>query len=198
MLTLDRVKGITLTDEQQEPFRNEILRLNQLAAGLAFLYATVRGLEEDYPPSASFVIGNDPSTPGIPRPLVLCMFQWYATAVCNLTRLIGLIAHEADLKGFEQRTSILEYCADVCGPVKVYRDKVAAHFARVAPRGDNPADQARSVIDDLTRLDARFWVGLVKVHFGEVSPSHEYAWSLTEFHERQAKRYQPPGGEPTR
>jgi hypothetical protein len=139
MMTLDWVKGITLTEEQQEPFGNEILRLNQLAAGLAFLYTTVRGLEEAYPPSdtrASFVIGRDPSRPDIDA-LILCMFQWYATSVCSLTRLIGLIAHEAEVPGFEERDSILKYCQAVCGPVKVYRDKVAAHFSRVAPQGDN-------------------------------------------------------------
>ena len=77
-MTLDWVQGITLTEEQEEPFGNEILRLNQLAAGLAFLYTTVRGLEEAYPPSdtrASFVIGRDPSRPDIPRPLIRCMFS---------------------------------------------------------------------------------------------------------------------------
>jgi hypothetical protein len=192
MLILDRVKSLAITEEQQEPLYNEILRLNQLAAGLAFIYATVRSFEErgaagEMRPSFSF--GNDPNLPA-PRPLILCMFHWYATSVCNLTRLIGLIAHETLLTGFEQRAAIIGYCQEVCGPVKVYRDKVAAHFARVAQHSsDNPADRAGSVIDDLTWITDRFWVGAMRLHVGGVPPSHHYAWSLTKFHEGQAARY---------
>jgi hypothetical protein len=196
MITLDKVKGLILTDQQQAQFPNEILRLHQLAAGLAFLHEAVRSFESAYQGQdrASFALGYDPSRPGVPRELVLCMFHWYATSVCNLTRLIGLIAYEAGLAGFKDRVSIRHYCEEVCGPVKLYRDKVGAHFARTSPRAeDNVADTIRSIIDDLTWISGRLWVGALKLHVGPTAPSHEYAWSLTEFHERQAPRYSPRG-----
>jgi hypothetical protein len=120
----------------------------------------------------------------------LSFLGMHGTPGSPLTRLIGLIAHEARLEGFVGTR--------VCGAVKVYRDKVAAHFARVsAHNDDNPADRASSIIDDLTWITDRFWVGAVRVHVGAVSPSRQYTWSLTKFHEDQAARYLPPCEQPS-
>jgi hypothetical protein len=144
--------------------------------------------------------GNIPGYIEIPRELILCAFHWYSVSLCNFCRLIGRISHAIEARGFEDKG--YAYYKQVAGPVKVYRDKVAAHFAFSYPsEADNRADLSVSTMDDLVLVNGRFtvggWVLSKSGSSGTAKSSHEYHWSLTTYHEELGRRYGPAGYTPS-
>lgn len=201
-IVLDTSADITLNDEQAEHYFNEIRRLRQLRIGLEFLYSMVRTIEqhlEQQDQLPQFVFGRAPEMENVPLELIECAFHWYAVSVCSHCGLIAKIAEEVIPKATPKWC---KYRQNVCGSVLTYRNKVAAHFARVRPRqstknvenGDNLADIERSVMHGVALEEGRFTVGrwhLVKTRGDRSARSrHDYHWSLTLFHERIAQRYE--------
>jgi hypothetical protein len=202
-ITLDRLENLVLSDEQQSRFLNEVQRLKQLNQGLNFLYKFVRDVEQGYqskPGMRVFSFGNIPGYVETPRELILCAFHWYSVSLSNFCRLIGRLGHVIKAQGFEDKGH--SYYKKVCGPVKVYRDKVAAHFAFSYPSEfDNRADLSLSTMDDLVLVDGRFTVGVWLLtksgSSGTIRSSHDYQWSLTSYHEELGRRYGSEGYMPS-
>ena len=119
-----------------------------------------------------------------------CAFHWYAVTVCNYVKMIGWLTHNGD------STKARYYLKQVISPVKVWRDKVGAHFARISPlENDTPADLAKSVMFPISFDDDAFFAGsltLTQSSGGKSSTSRQdMRWSLTHTHRNLVPRYWP-------
>ena len=193
---------------------NELVTLRYLSVGLHYLYSNVMFVEKpirerdekDGVRSMSF--GNDPSLPKGAVDLLPCFFHWYGVSLMNYARLVGFLSglssgtltrkHLDDKSRFD---AVREYCDSYVdsipelSAVKVWRDKVAAHFAITAPRKkqDNPTSLDFSVMYPVGYDNGRFRVGIMHLvrtdsagnaHIGELP-----VWLLTEVHEALQRRY---------
>jgi hypothetical protein len=184
-LMLDHLDGFSLTDEQAKAHTNAFNTANRMMAGLRFLYDLVAAeeqrLREKSDPNrmemtwpASGVATNIP---------VDNLFDWYSVQACALVRLIGKIAY---MEGSPE--THYAYSKRVCGPVETYRNKIGAHLAWTDPRkDDNPIDLKMTLMPNTGWMDGRFRTQLMVLHETRSgvshSPSHDYAWCLTKFHE---------------
>lgn len=217
MITIDH---ITKCEVDSAVGGNELTTLRFLAVGLHQLYASVNAVEgplrehDEKNGVQSMAFGNIPGLPPGVVQLLPCFFHWYGVSLVNYARLVGFLSglasgaftrqHLEDEAHFEAVTRHCDlYVESVpeLSAVKIWRDKVAAHFAITAPRKkDNPAFLDVSVMYPIGYRHGRFRTGFVRSdrtdgagnrHTGEL-PS----WSLTEIHESLRGRYwkglQPP------
>lgn len=170
---LDRRVGLSLSEDETERVFNELRRAKDLLIGMGFLYEQMQKVEETYSQVLarfartvttqlegtddsrqevvwSLAGGNIPglSEAGINLSLMTCIFDWYAINACRLFDVIGHIAGSLNKPGFESRVRRKDYRRKACGPVLVYRNKIAAHYAFVDPEDDldNPADISLSML----------------------------------------------------
>jgi hypothetical protein len=196
---LDHVDQIGIPDEDAALHANELRSLRYLSEGLAFLNAEVSRLESEVfaqlDPAKQFMLfGNAPGLENVPMGLVACGFHWYAVSACNFVRLVGWLSHGQDI------TKAAAYVEEVMPGVKLWRDKVAAHFALIDPRSggrfpDNPADLARSVMFPIAFDDRAFKTSDFTLSVGDGAPGFSsregMTWSLTETHQHLGDRYWP-------
>jgi hypothetical protein len=140
--------------------------------------------------------------------LLPCFFHWYGVSLMNYARLVGFLSGLScgaftrhDLEDDNTFQAVIEHCNSYVASVpelsaiKVWRDKVAGHFAITAPRKkhDNPALLDFSVMYPVGYDNGRFRVGVMSflrtdsagnAHTGKLPP-----WSLTETHEALQGRY---------
>ena len=79
-----------------------------------------------------------------------------------------------------------------------YRNKIAAHYAIVEPRGDdNEADLLTSIMTQIVYARGRLCAAALLPRLSgkekEITVSKDYSWSLTLAHERLVNRYWPDG-----
>lgn len=183
---LDRLDGLTISADQRDAHANALGAAGRQLAGLQHLYATVRA-EEVARRQGDRIEMRWPAEPVGAVPVDM-LFAWYSVTACSMVSLLGRIAGECGHPNCGEEGQA--YCSRVCGPVLVYRNKVAAHFAWTAPRKgkDNEVDREMSVMPPITRYDDRLRAGVMAIQRtrGGVaeSPSHDYRWTLTEFHEQ--------------
>lgn len=191
-MILDYINNLSLPDDPR--YGNELSVLRHLATGLRFLNAQVASIEKRKKEKVGekvrvFSFGNDPVLPRAIQDFIVCAFHWYAISACNYAQLVGWLA-------LPSRTDQKEYVKAVMLPVKTYRDKVAAHFARADPRKeDNAATLDASVLPSVAFDDDAFYVGawrITKTVAGVPSSSIDFRWSLTKTHVELTKRYWPP------
>lgn len=206
-MILDYEDNLCLPDEERQQYQNELGSLRYLRIGLNFLFCIVDNAEADryrQTQQAQAIameelaktskLGKhmryvrhdfDFSGEDKARDLVTCAFHWYSVMACNYARLVGWLAYGGCPKEANK------YTERIMPSVKVYRDKVAAHFAQTSPRDtDTPADLAISVMDTIGFVDKTFRVGALRLNVGKFS-SAEMEWSLTETHRRLSARYWP-------
>lgn len=196
-MIIDHVNNYEVPDSHLQAHSNEVNSLCTLKDGLWFLYRNVKKAEHHMlcrlnPNVRVFSAGNDPLTADVPKSLIACSFHWYAVSACNVVGLLGWLMHTHD-HGLRAPRA---YMQEVLPAVKVWRDKVAAHFARwdVSPR-DSQAEQKASVLPPVAWSDDAFFVGAwtLRVKHGEnVSTSKSIKrWSLTKVHEELSNRFWP-------
>ncbi len=137
--------------------------------------------------------------------LVPCYFHWFGTSVCNYARLVGFLSglaqgvftrEQAADPAFHAkvRTHCSNYVDSIpeLAPIKVWRNKVFAHFAATDPRpGDNAALLDTSVMSPITFMNGRLRVGgLIQGSSGAEADLPN--WSVTESYEALSRRYWPP------
>jgi hypothetical protein len=210
---IDHIQAIHLPDGQG---RNELTTLACLRAGLELLANRIAHLEKPFQEeervtnSQIMSVGNDPSLPPGAVALLPCFFHWFGVSVCNYVRLVGFLRGLA--QGAYDRTAledpakfklIVEQCDDYVtsvseiAPVKLWRDKIAAHFAITAPRkaSDNVALLDFSVMYPVGYDSGRFRVNVLSLSRSDASGStHEASmppWSVTEVFEHLSRRYWP-------
>lgn len=195
MVKIDYINNLEITDDEAKKRHNELLSLSYLAKGLDFLYNQVGKLEAQIAENLGkdikvSMFGNAPQLKGIPQDLVACAFHWYAVTICNYVKMVGWLAYSED------STKATDYLKQVVPPVKLWRDKVGAHFARISPRKDDtPADLAMSVISPIPFDDDAFYAGSLRLSLSEggiLSTSRpDMRWSLTHTHRNLIPRYWP-------
>lgn len=174
---------------------NELNSLAYLRQGLQFLNWQVERIEEKIleeldPNLRAFIFGNHPALRSVPQGMVACAFHWYAVSACNYVRLVGWLAYEGDSKKAN------DYVRRVLPAVNLWRNKVAAHFARTVPRPeDTAADLAASVMFPIAFDDKAFHANTLTIAMrrgGQSSSSRtDMRWSLTHTHRDLAQRYWP-------
>ena len=207
--TLDYVDGIVLSAEQARKHTNRLTTLGDVSRGLAFLAKRVSSLEAEIrekelregedPGRVVGGFGNLPILDGVDQGLVSMMFHWYAVSLCNFVGLIGWIANQEGLL-----PDRWVYRKSVCGPLLVYRNKVAGHFAEVDPwtkgkdesRWDTTTDTLTSTMPNLVWDDGKFSVGGPTMRRGKANKplptrNHPYYWSVTARHAHLAARFWP-------
>jgi len=194
-MIIDYIENFRLPDDKAKTQFNELRSLDYLATGLWFLYEQVQGVEakiiEGLPKGKRVsMFGDAPEMQGINQDLVACAFHWYAVTVCNYVKMVGWLANDGDSK------KTLEYIKHVIPAVYIWRNKVAAHFAKFAPRKeDNPADLAKSVMFPISFDDNAFYVSSWTLTLGISGKSHtsrqDMRWSLTHIHRELVPRYWP-------
>ncbi len=195
--TLDYVDNITVNGNPFVEPSNEYYALIYLRSGLGQLYRLAKKCDEEclsqLDPKKKYMFwGNVPEVTGIPYPLLTCAFQWYAISACQYVKTIGTIAYRQD----NTRTTPLVYLNSIVPEVKVYRDKVAAHFAWLTKSNhDNEAERLASIIPQVSFIEDSFHVGAFKVSVGskgKTSTSKEIMpWSIVKIHRRLQERYWP-------
>ena len=195
-MILDHIDQLGISDNDAQVHANELRSLAYLSQGLFFLNHQVAEIEAEVfgrlDPNRQFTLmGNAPWLQDVPMGLIACSFHWYAVSACNLVRLIGWLVHGQDKK------KARAYVEHVMPEVKLWRDKIGAHFSLVSPHpSDNPADLAMSVMFPIEFHDRSFQTSSLSLSLGGGGVSHTsrggMTWSLTETHKQLSQRFWPP------
>ena len=196
-MIIDHIDNLKLSDDQVEKCANELRSLDYLATGLRFLYEQVQRIEAGVIKRIAkdkevIIFGNAPEMQGISQGLVACAFHWYAVTVCNYVKMVSWLVNDGD------SSKALKYTQDIIPSVYVWRNKVAAHFAKIDPKhkeGDNPADLAKSVMFPISFDGNAFYAGSLTLTLGTGGKSftsrQDMRWSLTHTHRDLIPRYWP-------
>ena len=126
---LDRVEDWTLDDAAQNQHSTELAALETLGGGLSSLYGSIRSWElRSVPPEVSVPFASGLRVAFGHVGTGECLMHWYSTGFCNYVGLTAQLALELGYLPDKQKRDA--YRTAVCGPIKVFRDKIAAHFAR--------------------------------------------------------------------
>jgi len=198
-LTLDCKVPINLQESKTPNFHGELQSLSYLSRGLFLLYGQTKKYEKivlDRRASREgskilFSFGsNPPGLEGIPQDLVACFFHWYAVSVCNYVWVVGSIGYQIG----SIKITVDDYAKEVIPEVLTYRNKVAAHFAKVKPKkGESLLDRDASVIFPVgfsDAFEAASWT-LGRTFEGVREESTIKPWKLTKVHENLIPRYWP-------
>lgn len=196
VIILDHIKRITY-NSKVSTIKN-CAPLFYLPEGLHQLALSVRQKENDKDPRITFsILSTDPE-----EYFIACEFHWFAVSSVNYARLVGfvdvmsangwMIEH---LEDNDIKKTVNEHCTtyakETLGPVYVWRNKVAAHFASSAPfTSDNIGTLQDSLLDPVGYFGSRY-----------TAHAHTYAkgdeksiipeWSLTQVFEEISTRFFP-------
>ncbi len=206
---IDLLEGIEVN---RQDYLNEIVTLRTLLMGLKQLSTMVKCKEVAFANGGGDkikVMSFGATSPKEQEFLdtVACFFHWFGISVCNYVRLVGFIRGlargdfvRADLKDstkFKQvKSSIDAYVVSVgeIEAVRVWRNKVFAHFAITDPyKDDNIATLDMSIIFPIT-FEGIYVVGGMTMTRKDASGTYVSdlpRWSLTEVFESLIPRYWP-------
>ncbi len=187
----DRIDNHALPDKPSGNQSNALNSLRYLAEGLAWLAQSVHEQEQillrRLPAEKRITMwGNDPLLREVPMGLLACSFHWYAVSACNFVRLAGWLTNGGD------DAAALEYTKSVLPDVKVWRDKVGAHFAIASPlEKDSQADLMSSVLFPIGFDDDHFVAAPFNLVLGGKDPSTSSlkTWSVTAHHLELRRRF---------
>lgn len=206
MLLIDH---LTRIDVDEATSVNELTTLDSLATGLSVLAQQVRLIEEPlmrYEQERHkkvFFVGFGLLTSEQEK-LVPCLFHWFGTSICNYARLVGFLSGLTSGVYTREQASdpkfhavVRKHCADYVDsvpelePIKIWRNKVFAHFAIADPRkDDNAALLDASVMSPISYFDSRLRVGGMASSSSGAEAELPH-WSVTEAHETLIPRYWP-------
>jgi len=194
---LDYIDQIKVPGDVFKEPANEYWALVCLSEGLRFLARQVVQCETTVQKRLNsggtirvFSYGNLPEFRGLPMGLLTCVFQWYAISACQYVRTVGMIAKSQ----CPDSPGPLAYVNEVIPDVKVFRDKVAAHFAwSTSNRKDNDAERMASILPNLAWVDNRFAIGGWSVYLpkgnGVFESGEIPSWSVSAVHGGLCERY---------
>ncbi len=212
MITFDHIENLTFPVDQ---FHNEFQAFRTLGSGALHVARQVWEIEQreklrrgtavitfagtDLPPQIADLIPN--------------LFAWFCINTCNLARTVGFIRAvgvgivDRETLGEAQsqatlRKAINEYLDGIpeIEPVKVWRNKVAAHPAFTAPESKGTNKDSYSFLEltsiyPVNWMSDRFTVGGTFIRRSFVDGTIEDAklpqWSVTEITESLRRRYWP-------
>lgn len=170
---------------------NALNSLKYLSQGLSWLARAVGSEEQklaiQLPSDKRLTLwGNNPELSTAPMGMLACSFHWYAVSACNFVRLAGWLTNGGD------DAAALDYLKAVLPDVKVWRDKVGAHFAIAGPLPkDSQADLMSSVLFPIGWDDDCFVAAPMNLVLGGRRPSASslQRWSVTRTHEALQSRF---------
>jgi len=196
----------------RDNYFNELKTLDSLRLGILFICNSVikeeNRLNAQNLPSKSLIFGNHPSvSPGFIS-LLPSFFHWFSISVINYARLVGYIVgvERGDINPslITQRThqeNINRICKayvaslNELNDVKIWRDKVSAHFAKTFPWNcDNIATLDASTMYSCGFENGRFKSNVVQLNISvDNVPQHSQipSWSLTNVFESLIPRFWP-------
>lgn len=190
--TVDYVEG---TQVPRIDYAGAIPPLKMLWFGMSHLYERIKLVQatehNDSWASATSLAYNTGERIG-PEPylLVYSLFHWYSVSACNLVGLIGRVL--IDAKEIEHKRPS-GYVDEIIPSVKLWRDKIGAHFAVTTPtKRDNDAMKSLSIYNSIRLRNGVVEVVPLQVRSLEEGRQSEAAlkrWALTEVHERLEERY---------
>lgn len=191
MTEFDRIDNRALPDRLRTNQTNALNSLRYLAEGLSWLAHSVSEQEQTLlrrlPAEKRMTIwGNHPLLRDVPIGLLACAFHWYAVSACNFVRLAGWLTNGGD------DAAALDYLKAVLPDVKVWRDKVGAHFAIAGPLPkDSQADLMSSVLFPIGWDDDCFVAAPMNLVVGGRNPSASslQKWSVTRTHAALQSRF---------
>ena len=202
-MIIDHIDRLELEDDRADQYGNELNTLRYLKTGLGYLCHNVQAIESEFRRQTDgfevWMGGNVPPGRAVPslaesaQDLIACAFHWYSVSACNYVRLVGWLAFNEDT------SKAKTYVTEVIPDVEVFRNKVAAHFARVdpRPRHDTLAHEFISVMFPVSFQGDSFVSPPFTLTVDAESPkisgntSDLQPWSLTQVHQRLSKRYWP-------
>lgn len=206
MAVLDHIARIEIDDAVGH---NEQTTLATLATGLSVLARTVGDLEqpliraEQERGTRVFFQGFGLLDPAQEQ-LLSCIFHWFGMSVCNYARLVGYLSGlSAGVYTREQASDpafhgvVRRHCTNYVDSIpelqniKIWRNKVYAHFAITDPRpDDNPAMLDLTVMSPVTYVHSRLRAGgmILTINNHDAELPH---WSVTEAFECLAPRFWP-------
>jgi hypothetical protein len=209
---IDKVHGCSLDQcGDINDLLNELSNLEKLQNGLFSIAMTVKSLEKQEferrklsERSITIGFGMPEGTHASEQELLLPnYFHWFANDLINYVRLAGFTMHRINgtithemirsdsdkVKGF-----VNEYVKSVTeiDEMKIWRNKVSAHFAITAPLSENPAILYHSILQPIAFwMNMRFTMNTVIID--GMTEADMPQWSLTEVFERLFERYWPEG-----
>jgi hypothetical protein len=210
MVTIDHNLNIAIDESVGG---NELTTLNYLSVGLLHLAHGVAKVEapirerEQNSNEKRWGYGNLPDLPPGAVYMLPCLFHWFGVSVINYARLVGFLSGLAsnkfsrqDLEDKKVLETVNKHCKNYVDniselkEVKLWRDKVAAHFAITAPKKeDNIAMLDFSVMYPVGYADNRFRVNVhTFTRTDSVGIEHQATllpWSVTEVFEMMESRY---------
>lgn len=190
---LDATREATLSVEQVSRFSIDVYQLVKLGGGLNTLYDLISDVEQllEKPDGRTPTILDVDIDRHLPlrRGMAECTFHWYSVSLCNYCDLVWQIAKDTGWVSSGLFPDRKLYRDEVLGSVRVYRDKVAAHFARIWPKDENSADVTVSTLPQVCIQRGRLAVARVTYRVDDNSTQLNYAWSLTMVHEGLGQRY---------
>ena len=210
-LILDAIEPV----EVQEPDHfNEVRALMTLRRGLWGLANSVNNREAPYREMAKkmsyVVMGAEIDGPTRDIDMVACFFHWFGVSLCNYARLVGFIrglqkgeftradlSDETKTKDRLIKKSIDAYVRKIpeLEPVRIWRNKVLAHFAITDPlKDDDIATLDMSVVFPVSYIAPHYVAGYFQMTRSNSSGTHTSElpeWSVTEVYEKIAPRFWP-------
>ncbi len=207
--------GVERVEVDRDLHANEISSLRTLFNGLNELCSSIKRREIGFAKAGGdkfkvMMIGGTTDAEKHALDVTACMFHWFGLSVCNYARLAGFIRglHNGDFsrsdltdrKTVEKaKRSIDSYVSSVAelANVRVWRNKVFAHFAITDPyKDDNISTLDMSVIFPVT-FEGRYYVGSLALTRKNSTGTHTSAlprWSMTEVFESLIPRFWPGVG----
>lgn len=195
-ICLDYVDNICF-DEDNPPFRN-YSAFYSLHSGIQKLASEIRELEisqnNDRAPIFSLDITGD-----YRNDLLVCYFDWFSISITNYVRLVGLfdLMVKENWKSKDLQTNekdVRKYCSDyvqrIIPEIRLWRNKMSAHFAATDPRNDNLGTIELTLFSFVTYVKPYYEVG--GANWSTDGETSEFKrWSLTETYDNLTPRYWP-------
>ena len=194
--TLDYIDKIIVDGNPFTEPTNEYYALLCLRSGLDFLYHQAKKCDQialqKLDPKKQYGGYVEGLLPEPTMRLIACAFQWYSVSACQYVKTVGVISYRQDLI----RQTPDEYVDKIIPEVKVFRDKVGAHYSwGTKHKEDNEAERLASIIPPVAWFKDSFQVQVFTVNIvrsGKRSTSKDMKpWSITEIHQRLRERYWP-------
>jgi hypothetical protein len=199
-ITLDYINRIQFEDNHS-PIEN-YQALSYLSNGLSTLANIVREKEIQLSNSnIAFSMGGTGylDTDLQFTALVPCYFSWFTVSLVNYVRLIGLFDifikqkwSMASINEGNNQKTFSKYCDDyvkeVIPDIRIWRNKISAHFAVTDPREDSEALLEYSIMNTVFYIKPYYKAGFGHWNTKGISENLP-SWSLTETYEKLIPRY---------
>lgn len=190
--TVDYVEGLHVPTKD---YGGAIPPLKMLWFGMSHIYERVKSAQatergDVWTSVATLAYKADERIGREPYLLVYSMFHWYSVSACNLVGLIGRVLIDSKQTEHKRPSG---YVDEIIPSVKLWRNKIGAHFAVTTPtKRDSDAMKGLSIYNSIRLRNGVIEVVPLQVRMqdgGRRSEAELKRWALTEVHEQLDDRF---------